>query len=109
KENLETSGRTEESADRSVRVTVAPNGALTNLTIEDSAMRRSGDELAAQIMELTREARRAAAANVTEAFAPLVGVDPEPPRTRPAPVRSGQPADDEDFSNDQVFGRDDDA
>ncbi|HEU5473273.1 MAG TPA: YbaB/EbfC family nucleoid-associated protein [Actinophytocola sp.] len=77
KENLESSGATESSADGSLRVTVAPNGALTDLTIADSALRGSGGELAAQIMRLARKAQRAAAVHVAEAFAPLAGEDSE--------------------------------
>ena len=122
KANLEASGATEVSADGSLRVTVAPNGALTDLTIEDSAMRRSGGELAGQIMRLARKAQRAAAMHVAEAFAPLAGEDAESqpdteqavrhpagqPRSRPARPRSGKPGDDEDFGNEQIFGRDED-
>jgi DNA-binding protein YbaB len=77
KENLEASGATESSPDGSLRVTVAPNGALTGLTIDDAAMRRSGGELAGQIMQLARKAQRSAAVNVAEAFAPLAGEDSE--------------------------------
>jgi hypothetical protein len=49
---------------------------------------------------------------VAEAFAPLAGADAgEPirePRRPAARPRSGKPDDDEDFGNDQIFGRDDD-
>jgi DNA-binding protein YbaB len=104
-ENLEASGATETSADGSLRVTVAPNGALTDLTIADSALRGSGAELAAEIMTLARRARGAAAGHVAEAFAPLAGAPPEPPHTvvghRPRAV------DDDDYSNDRIFGDDD--
>jgi DNA-binding protein YbaB len=152
KENLEASGATEASEDGSLRVTVAPNGALTDLTIDDAAMRRSGDELAGQLMKLARKAQRAAAVNVAEAFAPLAGEDseslhmvtgyipppedeePEPdggshgyvftdeepeaeppparpsgePQSRPTRPRSGKRDDEEDFGDDQIFGRRDD-
>ena len=77
KQNLEASGATETSADGSLRVTVAPNGALTDLSIGDSAMRGSGGELAGQIMRLARKAQRSAAVHVAEAFAPLTGEDSE--------------------------------
>lgn len=77
KENLEASGATEASDDGALRVTVAPNGALTDLAIEESAMRRSGGELAGQIMQLARKAQRSAAVHVAEAFAPLAGEDTE--------------------------------
>lgn len=152
KENLEASGATEASDDGALRVTVAPNGALTDLTIEESAMRRSGGELAGQIMKLARKAQRAAAVHVAEAFAPLAGEDSESlrmvtgylppeddepastedgaggyaftdqqpdaepparppagePRSRPTRPRSGKRDDDEDFGNEQIFGRGDD-
>jgi NAD(P)-dependent dehydrogenase (short-subunit alcohol dehydrogenase family) len=52
-------------------VTVAPNGSLTNLRIDESAWRGSGAELAGRIMHLARKAQRSAAVNVAEAFAPL--------------------------------------
>jgi DNA-binding protein YbaB len=116
KENLAASGATETSADGALRVSVAPNGALTDVAIADSAMRGSGAALAAEIMRLAREAQRAAAVRVAAAFVPLAGADPEQPaplpagepRIRPARRRSGKPDDDEDFGNDQIFGPDDD-
>jgi DNA-binding protein YbaB len=146
KQNLEASGATETSADGSLRVTVAPNGALTELSIDDAAMRGSGSELAGKIMQLARKAQRAAAVHVAEAFAPLAGEDSEAlqmvvgylppeedepePATKPgyaftdehqdtspprrAPEPPGRPtrprsstADDDDFGEDQIFGRKD--
>lgn len=76
-ENLEHAGATETSPDGSLQVTVAPNGSLTNLRIDESAWRGSGAELAGKIMGLARKAQRAAAVNVAEAFAPLGGPDSE--------------------------------
>jgi DNA-binding protein YbaB len=149
KESLEASGATESSDDGALRVTVAPNGALTGLTIEESAMRRSGGELAGQIMQLARKAQRSAAVNVAEAFAPLAGEDSEslhmvvgyvppeeeedepvqstsytftddqpqdaepssrPPAEPPGGPRRQRPIgeDDEEFGDDQIFGRRDD-
>ncbi|HEX2134108.1 MAG TPA: YbaB/EbfC family nucleoid-associated protein [Actinophytocola sp.] len=75
-ENLERSGTTETSPDGSLSVSVAPNGSLTDLRIDESAWRGSGAELAGKIMALARKAQRAAAVNVAEAFAPL-GADTE--------------------------------
>jgi DNA-binding protein YbaB len=75
-QNLEQAGATETSPDGSLSVTVAPNGSLTNLRIDESAWRGSGAELAGKIMHLARKAQRAAAVNVAEAFAPL-GADSE--------------------------------
>lgn len=74
--DLEQSGATETSPDGSLSVTVAPNGSLTNLRIDESAWRGNGAELANKIMHLARKAQRAAAVNVAEAFAPL-GADSE--------------------------------
>lgn len=75
-ENLEQAGVTEAAPDGSISVSVAPNGSLNNLRIDDSAMRGSGAELAGRIMKLARKAQRAAAVNVAEAFAPM-GADSE--------------------------------
>jgi len=75
-ENLEASGVTETSPDGSISVSVAPNGSLTDVRIDDAAWRGSGSELAGKIMHLARKAQRNAAANVAEAFAPL-GADSE--------------------------------
>jgi DNA-binding protein YbaB len=77
KETLEAAGATETSDDGSLRITVAPNGSLTDLSITDDAMRGSGGELAAQIMKLARKAQRQAAVQVAEAFVPLGGEDSE--------------------------------
>jgi DNA-binding protein YbaB len=76
-EELEHSGATESAPDGSLSVTVAPNGSLTNLHIDESAWRGSGAELAGKIMQLARKAQRAAAMNVVEAFTPLGGADDE--------------------------------
>ncbi len=75
--DLEQSGATESTPDGSLSVTVAPNGSLTNLHIDESAWRGSGAELAGKIMNLARKAQRAAAVNVAEAFAPLGSPDSE--------------------------------
>jgi DNA-binding protein YbaB len=75
--DLEHSGVTESAPDGSLSVTVAPNGSLTDLRIDESAWRGSGAELAGKIMQLARKAQRAAAMNVAEAFAPLGGPDSE--------------------------------
>ncbi|OLF16983.1 YbaB/EbfC family nucleoid-associated protein [Actinophytocola xanthii] len=75
-ENLEHSGVTETAPDGSISVSVAPNGSLTDLRIEESAWRGNGADLASRIMQLARRAQRTAAVNVAEAFAPL-GADTE--------------------------------
>lgn len=73
---LEQSGATEATPDGTLSVTVAPNGSLTQLRIDDDAWRGSGAELSDKIMRLVRKAQRAAAVHVAEAFAPL-GADSE--------------------------------
>jgi DNA-binding protein YbaB len=141
-QDLERSGATETSPDGSLSVSVAPNGSLTNLRIDESAWRGNGAELAQKIMGLARKAQRQAAVNVAEAFAPLGGPDHEalrmltgyipeeedeepegasysfaeestpgrdpvqPPRP-PAPPRPPRrrPDEDDDFTNDDLFGR----
>jgi DNA-binding protein YbaB len=72
-ENLEASGASAASGDGSIRVTVAPNGSLTDLVIADSAVKGSGTKLAEDILKLARKAQREAAVHVAEAFAPLGG------------------------------------
>jgi DNA-binding protein YbaB len=75
-EGLEAAGVTETSPDGLLSVSVAPNGSLTDLRIDDAAWRGTGGDLANKIMKLARKAQRAAAVNVAEAFAPL-GADSE--------------------------------
>jgi DNA-binding protein YbaB len=70
-QNLEQAGVTEAAPDGSISVSVAPNGSLNNLHVDDSAMRGSGAEPAGKTMKLARKAQRAAAVNVAEAFAPM--------------------------------------
>ena len=147
--DLEAAGVTESAPDGSVSVTVAPNGSLTNLRIDESAWRGSGAELSNKIMQLVRKAQRVAAVNVAEAFAPL-GADseamhmitgylpepeeddeepeqpgyafeaeavPPPPPPPPPPVDRVEPPrrpnrpprggadDDDEFGDDNIFGR----
>lgn len=71
--DLEHAGATESSADNSLSVTVAPNGSLSALHIDDTAWHGDGAALAAEILRLTQQAQRAAARNVAAAFAPLGG------------------------------------
>ncbi|HEX8867794.1 MAG TPA: YbaB/EbfC family nucleoid-associated protein [Lentzea sp.] len=65
--NLESAGTTVSTEDKSVTVTVAPNGALLDLKIEGDA------ELAGKILALTRSAREGAATNVLNDFRQVVG------------------------------------
>lgn len=71
--NLESAGETVTSADGKLTVSVAPNGALLDLTIDDAAVSGKGAELAAKILALVRTAREGAATHVVDSFRPLVG------------------------------------
>ncbi len=94
-QNLEASGATETSPDGSISVSVAPNGSLTDLRIDESAWRGSGGELAGKIMHLARRAQRAAAVHVAEAFAPL-GADSEAMHMVTGYIPEPEPDDDQD-------------
>lgn len=132
---LEQSGATESTPDGTLSVTVAPNGSLTELRIDDDAWRGSGAELSNKIMRLARKAQRAAAVHVVEAFAPLgadsdamhmiTGYLPEPeeedeepeqqgyafeqetapPPARPDPPRRPPRGGDDDDFDDDIFSR----
>ncbi len=65
--NLESAGTTATTEDKSVTVTVAPNGALLDLKIEGNT------ELATKILALTRSAREQAATNVLDEFRQVTG------------------------------------
>lgn len=110
KRDLESAGTTETSQDRAITVTVAPNGALLDLRLDDKATQKSAADLAAEIMAVARKARQSAATTVAEAFVPLggdrdtvqriPGVDE--PEAGPEPRRP----DDDDFSDSRIFGDD---
>lgn len=113
KTNVEAAGATERS--ESVTVTVAASGALLDLKLEDSALRKPADELAAEILTLTRKARQSAATGVAQAFQPLGGdvalaqkiPVPEPVEAdAPAPKRPAARADEDDFADQTVVLRD---
>lgn len=114
KTNVEAAGATERS--ESVTVTVAASGALLDLKLEDAALRKSADELATEILTLTRKARQNAAVGVAQAFQPLGGdagvvqripvSDPAEPHA-PAPKRPAA-RDDDDFGDEPVVLRDTD-
>ncbi|GGU29536.1 YbaB/EbfC family nucleoid-associated protein [Lentzea flava] len=65
--NLESAGTTMTTEDKSITVTVAPNGALLDLKIEGNT------ELATRILALTRSAREQADTNVLGEFRQVVG------------------------------------
>ncbi|MGW5052465.1 YbaB/EbfC family nucleoid-associated protein [Actinokineospora sp. NPDC004072] len=102
KRDLEAAGSTQVSDDRTITVTVAPNGALLDLKLDDAATAKPAAELAAEILSTARKARQAAATSVAEAFVPLGGdrgivqrVEPDPEPAEPA----AKPArEDDDYS-----------
>jgi len=106
--NLETAGQTVTSEDKALTVTVAPSGALLDLKIAQNP------ELAARLMELVRQAREGAAANVLGEFRNAVGGQagqldtdvsvpafgtPEPRKPKP------QLVEDDDFSDNSIYRR----
>ncbi|MFC7613771.1 YbaB/EbfC family nucleoid-associated protein [Actinokineospora soli] len=108
KRDLESAGTTQTSQDRTITVTVAPNGALLDLKLDDAATRKPAADLAAEILATARRARQAAATSVAEAFVPLGGdrdvvqrieVDDEEPAKAPEPES-------DDYSDNRIFGGD---
>ncbi|RAS59741.1 hypothetical protein C8D87_11341 [Lentzea atacamensis] len=106
--NLEAAGQTVTSEDKALTVTVAPNGALLDLKIAHNP------DLAMRLMELVRQAREGAAANVLGEFRNAVGGQagqldtdvsvpafgtPEPRKPMPRPVE------DDDFSDNSIYRR----
>jgi len=99
--NLESAGTTVTAEDKSITVTVAPNGALLDLKIEGNA------ELAGKILALARSAREGAATNVLDQFRQVVGshaneLDTDVSVPAPEP-KAAQP--EEDFSEKTVYRR----
>jgi DNA-binding protein YbaB len=112
KENVERAANTQRSPDGAVAVSVAPNGALLDLRLDEDAMQRSAAELASTIMELVRLAQHTAQAGVATAFVPLGGarLPEEPldePVTPPRPLRR-VPEDDEDEMDLNLYDRPED-
>ncbi|WP_370946091.1 YbaB/EbfC family nucleoid-associated protein [Amycolatopsis sp. cg5] len=109
-ENLEASSASEANKDGSIRVTVAPNGSLTDLHLADSAVQgKSGSKIAEEILKLARKAQRSAAVNVAEAFKPM-GADSEamhmvtgyiPPEEPEEPEPAGQPPERQLFAHEE--------
>jgi hypothetical protein len=102
--NLEMAGQTVTSEDKALTVTVAPNGVLLDLKIAQNP------ELAARIMELVRQAREGAAANVLGEFRNVVGVqagqldiDVSVPASGAPEPRKSRPVEDDDFSDNSIY------
>ena len=106
--NLELAGQTVTSEDKTLTVTVASNGALLDLKIAQNA------DLAAKLMELVRQARKGAVANMLSEFRNAVGGQagqldtdvsvsafgiPEPRKPTP------RPTEDDDFSDNSIYRR----
>ncbi|RLK61472.1 YbaB/EbfC family nucleoid-associated protein [Actinokineospora cianjurensis] len=114
KQAVESSATTKTSTDGSIAVTVAPNGALTGLTLTDVALGTTGKALADQIMALVVTARQSAADSVAEAFTPLGGAADivqhiEPPAEPTSEPRRRPVTDDEDFSESTPVYKDNDS
>ena len=106
--NLEAAGQTVTSEDKTLTVTVAPNGALLDLKIAQNP------DLAARLMALVRQAREGAAANVLGEFRNAVGgqagqLDTDvsvPAFSTPEPRKLKQQlVEDEDFSDNSIYRR----
>lgn len=111
KRDIETAGSTETSQDRSITVTVAPNGALLDLRLEDAATSKPATELAQEILATARKARQAAANAVAEAFVPIGGDRETVQRipgveedTGPEPTRPAAAPETDDYSENRIFG-----
>ncbi|MBM7774091.1 DNA-binding protein YbaB [Actinokineospora baliensis] len=95
REGLATAHGTATSKDGVVTVTVAPNGALTELKLTPEAMRLSHTQLAAEITATARQAQRQAAVLVAETFGAVGGTDSETYRViteyLPEPVAEERP------------------
>ncbi|GAA2695379.1 MULTISPECIES: YbaB/EbfC family nucleoid-associated protein [Actinosynnema] len=76
-EGLATAGGSASSDDGSVTVTVAPNGALTDVRLTEAAMRKSHTQLSAELVEIARKAQRGAAVQVAGVFEAVNGAGSE--------------------------------
>jgi DNA-binding protein YbaB len=72
-EGLAQAGGSASSNDGTIRVSVAPNGALTGLELTADAMRKSHSQLSGEILEIARKAQRGAAVKVAETFGAVEG------------------------------------
>lgn len=113
-EALSSAGATVRTRDGAVTVTLAPNGALTNLELGHRACELGPARLTAAIMGAVRDAQRQTARAVADSFATINGdsestdmvrsflpPDPPPPSAPPAPPGRRPQADDsaDDESN----------
>lgn len=76
-EGLAQAGGSASSNDGAITVSVAPNGALTGLTLTEAAMRKAPGQLSGEILEIARKAQRGAAVKVAEAFGAIEGTGSE--------------------------------
>ena len=106
KRDIEAAGSTQTSEDRSITVTVAPNGALLDLQLTDAATTKPADELARQILATARQARQAAADSVAEAFVPIGGDRDTVQRINTPEEEEQPPQEADDYSETRIFGND---
>lgn len=79
-QDLANTSETVRSRDRSVEVTVGPQGELTGIVFPDNKFSgTTGPQLAASVLEASDEARRRVAERVMETFAPLTRPNPQAP------------------------------
>jgi DNA-binding protein YbaB len=101
-EALSAAGATVRSRDGSVTVTLAPNGALTNLELGHRACELGPARLTAAIMGAVRDAQRQTARSVADSFATINGdgestdmvrsfLPPDPPAEDFAKPESAEP------------------
>jgi hypothetical protein len=102
--NMEMARQTVTSEDKTLTVTVTPNGALFDLTIAQNP------ELAARLMDLVRQAREGAATNVLSEFRNSVGgqagqldTDVSVPAFGAPEPRKPKPVEDDDFSDNSIL------
>ncbi|EWC60073.1 hypothetical protein UO65_4639 [Actinokineospora spheciospongiae] len=104
------------SADGAIAVRVSPNGALQDIRLGQACAGRSPERLAAEIVAVARQAQRAAAAKVVEAFEAVGegGSDTlrvitdylPPPEGDDTATPPPSPLDDDgDFSDDSILRR----
>ncbi|MFC5287664.1 YbaB/EbfC family nucleoid-associated protein [Actinokineospora guangxiensis] len=105
KRDIESAGTTRTSEDKSVTVTVAPNGALLDLQLTDAATGKPAAELAQEILRTARQARQSAANSVAEAFVPIGG-DRDTVQRIDTPEEERPPAapETDDYSENRIFG-----
>lgn len=113
REAVNTTRGTARSADGLVTAVVAPGGALVSLDLDERAVQQSARALQTAIVDTIHRASADAAAQLESAIRPLVGdrfdeamkaVQSEVPEVGGLPRREAVPDDDEDLSQNRLFG-----